>query len=115
LELDLTKQGLGTRSLRYSALVEDGVVKSLNIEQPGEIEVSSAEALLSPDIEGNTRRSKMQRRWIEEGLVQQVLRGPEQRHAVGRDGTCCNRGSPLPARLTCSACSSMSTGSRWKS
>jgi glutaredoxin/glutathione-dependent peroxiredoxin len=47
LELELTKNGLGTRSKRYSMLVENGVVKSLNVEQqPGQVDVSSAETML---------------------------------------------------------------------
>jgi glutaredoxin/glutathione-dependent peroxiredoxin len=47
LELDLSKAGLGTRSKRYSMLVDNGVVKSLNVEQqPGQVEASSAEAML---------------------------------------------------------------------
>ena len=46
LELDLTKGGLGTRSQRYSMLVEDGTVKALHIEKAGQFEVSSAEAML---------------------------------------------------------------------
>ena len=47
LELDLTKAGLGMRSKRYSMLVDNGVVKSLNIEeQPGQVDVSSAETML---------------------------------------------------------------------
>ena len=48
LELDLTKGGLGMRSKRYAMLVDDGVVKSLNVEaqQPGQVEASSAEAML---------------------------------------------------------------------
>jgi len=47
LELDLTKGGLGIRSKRYSMLVDNGVVKSLNVEaQPGQVEASSAEAML---------------------------------------------------------------------
>ena len=48
LELDLTKGGLGMRSKRYAMLVDDGVVKSLNVEaqQPGHVEASSAEAML---------------------------------------------------------------------
>ena len=46
LELDLTKGGLGTRSQRYSMLVEDGVVKALHVEKAGQFEVSSAEAML---------------------------------------------------------------------
>ena len=47
LELDLSKGGLGIRSKRYSMLVEDGVVKALNVEQqPGQVEASGAEAML---------------------------------------------------------------------
>jgi peroxiredoxin len=47
LELDLSKGGLGVRSKRYSMLVDNGVVKSLNVEQqPGQVDVSSAEAML---------------------------------------------------------------------
>jgi glutaredoxin/glutathione-dependent peroxiredoxin len=47
LELDLSKGGLGIRSQRYSMLVDNGVVKSLNIEkQPGQDDVSGAEAML---------------------------------------------------------------------
>ncbi len=47
LEFDLTAKGMGIRSQRYSMLVEDGVVKQLNIEQPGKFEVSNAETLLA--------------------------------------------------------------------
>jgi glutaredoxin/glutathione-dependent peroxiredoxin len=46
LEMDLMARGLGVRSQRYSMLVEDGVVKALNVEEPGKFEVSSAEKLL---------------------------------------------------------------------
>jgi peroxiredoxin len=47
LELDLTKAGLGVRSKRYSMLVDNGVVKSLNIEeQPGQVTISAADAML---------------------------------------------------------------------
>ena len=46
LELDLTKGGLGMRSQRYSMLVDNGVVKALNIEKPGQFDVSSAESML---------------------------------------------------------------------
>ncbi len=47
LTLDLSERGLGVRSQRYSMLVEDGIVKKLNIEEsPGKAEASSAEALL---------------------------------------------------------------------
>jgi glutaredoxin/glutathione-dependent peroxiredoxin len=46
LELDATKAGLGKRSQRYSMLVDNGVVKALNIEKPGQFDVSSAEAML---------------------------------------------------------------------
>jgi glutaredoxin/glutathione-dependent peroxiredoxin len=46
LELDRVKEGMGVRTQRYSMLVEDGVVKALNIEQPGQFDVSSAESML---------------------------------------------------------------------
>jgi len=46
LEMDGTKFGMGTRSQRYSMLVNDGVVEQLNVEAPGEFKVSSAEHLL---------------------------------------------------------------------
>jgi glutaredoxin/glutathione-dependent peroxiredoxin len=47
LELDLTKGGLGMRSKRYSMLVDNGIVKSLNLESaPGQVESSSAESML---------------------------------------------------------------------
>ncbi|MBV2142575.1 peroxiredoxin [Falsochrobactrum sp. TDYN1] len=47
LDLDLSGGGLGVRSKRYSAIIEDGVVKALNIEeQPGQAVTSSASALL---------------------------------------------------------------------
>jgi peroxiredoxin len=46
LTLDLTARGMGVRSNRYSMLVEDGVVKALNVEGPGKFEVSDALTLL---------------------------------------------------------------------
>ena len=46
LELDRVKEGMGMRSQRFSMLVEDGVVKALNIEAPGQFAVSGAETLL---------------------------------------------------------------------
>lgn len=46
LTLDLTARGLGLRSQRYSMLVDDGVVKALNVEGPGQFEVSDAQTLL---------------------------------------------------------------------
>ena len=47
LTLDLSARGMGLRSNRYSMLVKDGVVKTLNIEAPGKFEVSDAETMLS--------------------------------------------------------------------
>jgi peroxiredoxin len=47
LTLDLTARGMGLRSNRYSMLVQDGVVKTLNIEGPGKFEVSDAATLLA--------------------------------------------------------------------
>jgi len=46
LELDRVKEGMGIRTQRYSMLVDNGVVKALNVEQPGQFDVSSAEAML---------------------------------------------------------------------
>jgi peroxiredoxin len=46
LELDLNARGMGTRMQRFSMLVDDGVVKQVNIEAPGKYEVSDAETML---------------------------------------------------------------------
>ncbi len=46
LTLDLTGRGMGLRSNRYSMLVKDGKVQTLNIEAPGKFEVSDAQTLL---------------------------------------------------------------------
>ena len=46
LDLDLNARGLGTRCQRFSMIVDDGVVKSLNVEAPGKYEVSDAETML---------------------------------------------------------------------
>lgn len=45
--LDLTTKGLGVRSQRYSMLVDNGVVKTLNVEGPGKFEVSDAATMLA--------------------------------------------------------------------
>jgi peroxiredoxin len=47
LTLDLTARGMGLRSNRYSMLVKDGKVATLNIEGPGKFEVSDADTMLS--------------------------------------------------------------------
>jgi peroxiredoxin len=47
LTLDLTARGMGLRSNRYSMLVVDGVVKTLNVEAPGKFEVSDATTMLA--------------------------------------------------------------------
>ena len=46
LELDLRPRGMGVRSQRYAMIVDDGVVKALNVEEPGKFEKSSAETML---------------------------------------------------------------------
>lgn len=46
LTTDMSGYGMGTRGQRYSMIIEDGVVKALNVEQPGDFSVSSAEHLL---------------------------------------------------------------------
>jgi peroxiredoxin len=47
LELDASRFGMGHRSQRYSMIVDDGVVKELNVEEGGEFRVSSAEYLMA--------------------------------------------------------------------
>lgn len=47
LELDLTAKGMGVRMQRFSMLVENGVIKTLNVEGPGKFEVSNAETMLA--------------------------------------------------------------------
>ena len=46
MEFDLVARGLGVRSQRYAMIVEDGVVKTLDLEAPGKFEVSSAASVL---------------------------------------------------------------------
>jgi peroxiredoxin len=46
LELDLIARGMGVRCQRFSMLVVDGVLRSLNVEAPGKFEVSDAETML---------------------------------------------------------------------
>ena len=46
LELDLTARGMGVRCQRFSMLVDDGVVKTLNVEGPGKFEVSDGATML---------------------------------------------------------------------
>ena len=46
LEFDLSARGLGLRCQRFSMLVDNGVVKLLNVEAPGKFEVSDAETML---------------------------------------------------------------------
>jgi peroxiredoxin len=46
LELDLMGNGMGTRIRRFSMVVDNGVVKQINVEKPGAFEVSNAETML---------------------------------------------------------------------
>ncbi|MEQ8935151.1 MAG: redoxin family protein, partial [Amphiplicatus sp.] len=46
LTMDGKGFGMGERSQRFSAIIENGVVRTLNVEQPGAFEVSSAEHML---------------------------------------------------------------------
>jgi peroxiredoxin len=46
LAMDATGYGMGHRSQRYAMVIDNGVVKTLNVEAPGAFEVSSAEAVL---------------------------------------------------------------------
>ena len=47
LTMDASKFGMGERGQRWSAIVDDGVVRELNVEEPGAFSVSSAEFLLN--------------------------------------------------------------------
>ena len=47
LDFDGSGFGMGVRSQRYAAIVDDGVVKTLAVEKPMKFEVSSAEAILA--------------------------------------------------------------------
>lgn len=47
LELDRTAFGMGLRARRFALYAEDGVVRQLQIEAPGELRVSTAEAMLA--------------------------------------------------------------------
>lgn len=47
LEMDASGYGMGVRSQRYAMVVEDGVIKHLAVEKPGEFTVSSAESVLA--------------------------------------------------------------------
>ena len=47
LTLDLTARGMGLRSNRYSMLIKDGKVATLNVEGPGKFEVSDAQTMLA--------------------------------------------------------------------
>lgn len=47
LTLDLTARGMGLRSNRYSMLVKDGVVKTLNVEAPGKFDVSDGATMVA--------------------------------------------------------------------
>ncbi len=47
LDADMSKNGMGVRSRRYSMLVENGVVRQFNLEEPGAFGVSSGDHLLA--------------------------------------------------------------------
>ncbi len=47
LELDARGFGMGMRGQRFALVIEDGVVKQVNVEAPGEFKVSSAEHVLA--------------------------------------------------------------------
>jgi peroxiredoxin len=47
LDQDLTEHGLGIRSQRYAIVVDDGVVKTLNVEAPGKFEISDSQTILA--------------------------------------------------------------------
>ena len=81
-DADLNARGMGVRSQRYSMLVEDGVVKALNVEAPGKFEVSDAATLLEQagaSAESVTRRCRVGPAGSDNcRLRQEVLRGSGQ-------------------------------------
>ena len=91
LEFDLAAKGLGMRCQRFSMLVDDGVVKVLNIEAPGKYEVSDAETLLSRWADGAGPRGRAQgssrpaaasvRRRVDERCDRRTLRQHDPRRA----------------------------------
>ena len=46
LEMDARKFGMGLRGQRFAVIVDDGVVKSVNVEEPGQFKVSAADHIL---------------------------------------------------------------------
>jgi peroxiredoxin len=46
LELDARKFGMGTRGQRFALVVDNGTVKSVNVEEPGQFKISAAEYIL---------------------------------------------------------------------
>jgi len=46
LTMDGSRFGMGTRGQRFAIVVDDGVIKKIHVEQPGEFKVSSAEHVL---------------------------------------------------------------------
>lgn len=47
LDMDATGFGMGTRGQRFALVVDDGIIKSVNVEAKGEFKVSSAESVLA--------------------------------------------------------------------
>ena len=47
LDQDMSARGMGIRSQRYAMVIDDGVVKTLNVEAPGKFEVSDAQSILA--------------------------------------------------------------------
>ena len=54
LTMDGSKFGMGTRSQRYSMLIEDGVVKQLNVEAPGEFKAARPRLSARPALNETT-------------------------------------------------------------
>ena len=85
LTLDLTARGMGVRSNRYSMLVKDGKVATLNVEGPGKFEVSDADDLAGPSQgakSANARRQEALGRPLQVGF--QVVRARDGVVIVGR-------------------------------
>src|ERR1700743_730275 len=98
MELDSSGNGLGIRSKRYSMLVEDGVVKKLNLEPaPGKVEVSGGDTLLG-QLWADSRRLTEGRHHL--AVMTTLFDGGITRAIMPPPPRCRRQKSPHPCRAT---------------